>query len=205
MNTDATAREQIRALIDSSAVLLFMKGSREAPRCGFSATVVQILDQLIPDYRTVDVLADEKLREDIKEYSSWPTIPQLYVRGEFVGGCDIVQESFASGELHRKLGVAQVEVDERRAGGLAPARRVDELVECGRQLREICLGVLRAGGRDGDEGAGGPGGRRRHGAIMTAPPPSRDGGSSTIRRPRRQSVRQLPHQRQDQRPRGRTA
>jgi len=111
MNPDATARERIRALIDSNVVLLFMKGSREAPRCGFSATVVQILDQLIPDYHTVDVLADEKLREDIKEYSSWPTIPQLYVRGEFVGGCDIVKESFASGDLHQKLGVAQVEAD----------------------------------------------------------------------------------------------
>ena len=111
MAPDAAARERIRALIDSSAVVLFMKGSREAPRCGFSATVVQILDLLIPDYRTVDVLADEKLREDIKEYSSWPTIPQLYVRGEFVGGCDIVSESFASGDLHQKLGVEQGEVD----------------------------------------------------------------------------------------------
>jgi monothiol glutaredoxin len=111
MNPDTTARERIRALIDSSGVLLFMKGSREAPRCGFSATVVQILDQLIVDYCTVDVLADEKLREDIMEYSSWPTIPQLYVRGEFVGGCDIVSESFASGDLHQKLGVAQVEAD----------------------------------------------------------------------------------------------
>jgi len=111
MAPDATAHERIRALIDSSGVVLFMKGSREAPRCGFSATVVQILDQLIPDYCTVDVLADEKLREDIKAYSSWPTIPQLYVRGEFVGGCDIVSESFTSGDLHQKLGVAQVEVD----------------------------------------------------------------------------------------------
>jgi monothiol glutaredoxin len=111
MSLDETASERIRTLIDSGGVVLFMKGNREAPRCGFSATVVQILDQLIPEYRTVDVLADEELRENIKEYSSWPTVPQLYVRGEFIGGCDIVSESFASGELQRKLGIEQGEVD----------------------------------------------------------------------------------------------
>ena len=153
MTTDVTARERIRALIDSSSVLLFMKGNREAPRCGFSATVVQVLDQLIPDYGTVDVLADEKLREDIKEYSSWPTIPQLYVRGEFVGGCDIVQESFASGDLHRKLGVAQVEADPpaisisddaaaelRKANAQAPAEFVLRLVIDARYRSRMLLG-----------------------------------------------------------------
>lgn len=107
MALDAEARERIRTLIDSSDVVLFMKGNREAPLCGFSATVVQILDQMIPEYLTIDVLADDALREQIKEYSSWPTIPQLYVRGEFIGGCDIVQESFASGDLHETLGVAR--------------------------------------------------------------------------------------------------
>jgi monothiol glutaredoxin len=153
MDPDTTARERIRALIDSSIVLLFMKGSREAPRCGFSATVVQILDQLIPDYRTVDVLADEMLREDIKEYSSWPTIPQLYVRGEFVGGCDIVKESFASGDLHQKLGVAQVEADPpvvsisddavaelRNATAQAPAELVLRLVVDARYRSRLLLG-----------------------------------------------------------------
>jgi monothiol glutaredoxin len=111
MSLDDAARERIRTMIDSGGVVLFMKGSREAPRCGFSATVVQILDQLIPEYGTVDVLADEELRENIKEYSSWPTVPQLYVRGEFIGGCDIVTESFASGDLQRKLGIELGDVD----------------------------------------------------------------------------------------------
>jgi monothiol glutaredoxin len=89
---DAETRRRIESLIQSNDVVLFMKGTREAPRCGFSATVVRVLDQLVSDYRTVDVLADPKVREGVKEFSSWPTIPQLYVRGEFVGGCDIVQE-----------------------------------------------------------------------------------------------------------------
>jgi monothiol glutaredoxin len=82
-----------------------MKGTRVAPRCGFSARVVQILDALLPDYQTVDVLADPAIREGVKQYSSWPTIPQLYIRGEFVGGCDIITELFENGGLHQKLGV----------------------------------------------------------------------------------------------------
>ncbi|HEX6765887.1 MAG TPA: glutaredoxin domain-containing protein, partial [Polyangiaceae bacterium] len=81
-----------------------MKGSREQPQCGFSARIVQILDGMLSDYVTVDVLADPGLREGIKEFSSWPTIPQLYVRGEFVGGSDIVSALFESGELAEKLG-----------------------------------------------------------------------------------------------------
>ena len=86
-----------------------MKGQREAPQCGFSARVVELLDHLLPDYETVDVLSDPAIREGIKTFSSWPTIPQLYVRGGFVGGCDIVMETFASGELHETLGVARDE------------------------------------------------------------------------------------------------
>ena len=97
-------RRRIRQLVDEHPVLLFMKGERAAPRCGFSASVVGLLDQLVPDYATADVLSDPALREGIKEFSEWPTIPQLYVRGEFVGGCDIVNELFASGELHALLG-----------------------------------------------------------------------------------------------------
>jgi monothiol glutaredoxin len=92
-------------MIGESEVLLFMKGNRDAPQCGFSATVVQILDRLVPAYRTFDVLADPAVREGIKDYSSWPTVPQLYVRGEFLGGCDIIQELFGTGELHTQLGV----------------------------------------------------------------------------------------------------
>ena len=84
-------------------MLLFMKGNRQRPQCGFSAQVVQILDTLLPEYRTVDVLADPEIRDGIKEYSSWPTIPQLYVAGEFQGGCDIITEMYQSGELQQKL------------------------------------------------------------------------------------------------------
>jgi monothiol glutaredoxin len=99
------ARAQIQQLVTTNPVVLFMKGNRQAPQCGFSAQVVQILDGIVPSYETVDVLSDPALRDGIKEFSSWPTIPQLYVRGEFVGGCDIVREMHASGELQKKLGV----------------------------------------------------------------------------------------------------
>ena len=102
---DDSTHERIRETIESDAVVLFMKGTRQAPRCGFSAQLVQILDELLPTYTTIDVLADSALREGIKEYSSWPTIPQLYVAGEFVGGCDIVRDLFQSGVLEQKLGV----------------------------------------------------------------------------------------------------
>ena len=102
---DSQTQTRIEQNIREHAVVLFMKGSRRAPQCGFSARVVQILDSLLPDYRTLDVLSDPHLRDGIKEFSSWPTIPQLYVGGEFVGGCDIVSELFESGELAQKLGV----------------------------------------------------------------------------------------------------
>ena len=103
MSLDEATRQRIESLIGSDHAVLFMKGTREAPQCGFSATVVQILDRLVPSYTTVDVLADPALRQGIKEYSSWPTVPQLYVGGEFQGGCDIVREMAASGELDAKL------------------------------------------------------------------------------------------------------
>jgi len=105
MTLDAEIRSRLQSLVDEHEVLVFMKGSREAPQCGFSATVVGILDQLLPRYSTVDVLAEPAIREGVKAFSQWPTIPQLYVRGEFQGGCDIVQETFASGELQRTLGI----------------------------------------------------------------------------------------------------
>ncbi len=97
--------DRIESLIRSDRVVLFMKGNRQGPECGFSAQVVQILDRLIPDYTTVDVLSDPEIRDGIKAYSSWPTIPQLYVGGEFVGGCDIVKELVATGEIFGALGV----------------------------------------------------------------------------------------------------
>jgi monothiol glutaredoxin len=99
-------RSQIEDLIRSDRVVLFMKGTREQPQCGFSATVVGILDGLVPEYRTVNVLAEPEIREGIKEFSSWPTIPQLYVDGEFLGGCDIVREMDENGELRQALGLA---------------------------------------------------------------------------------------------------
>jgi monothiol glutaredoxin len=98
-----STRSRIDGLVKDHTVLLFMKGNRQRPQCGFSAQVVQILDSLLPEYRTVDVLADPEIRDGIKEYSSWPTIPQLYVAGEFQGGCDIVTEMYESGELQQKL------------------------------------------------------------------------------------------------------
>jgi monothiol glutaredoxin len=105
MSLDPATRQRIEEVIASNDVVLFMKGNREAPQCGFSSTLVSILDGLVADYATADVLADPAVREGIKEYSQWPTIPQLYVRGEFLGGCDIVQELAASGELAKSLGV----------------------------------------------------------------------------------------------------
>ena len=102
---DAQVRTQIETAVKSHQVLLFMKGNRSFPQCGFSATVISILNQLGCRYETINVLADPALREGIKEYSEWPTIPQLYVGGEFVGGCDIVKSLHASGELHKRIGV----------------------------------------------------------------------------------------------------
>ena len=101
MTLDEDARQQIDDLVHSHDVVLFMKGNRQAPQCGFSATVVQILDSLTPEYQTADVLSEPALRDGIKVYSSWPTIPQLYVKGEFVGGCDIVREMAETGELEQ--------------------------------------------------------------------------------------------------------
>jgi monothiol glutaredoxin len=98
-------RRRLAGIVGSADVVLFMKGNRQSPRCGFSARVVEILDQLVPEYATVDVLSDPGVREGMKELSRWPTFPQLYVRGKFVGGCDIVTELHESGELETTLGV----------------------------------------------------------------------------------------------------
>ena len=89
----------IASTVAENPVVLFMKGNAEQPMCGFSAMVVQILDHLGVDYATVNVLASDELRQGIKTFSNWPTIPQLYVQGEFVGGCDIIKEMFQAGEL----------------------------------------------------------------------------------------------------------
>ena len=107
--SDAT-HQQIDALVKQHEVLLFMKGTKVFPQCGFSATVVGILGELGRPFHTVNVLADGNIREAVKSYSDWPTIPQLYVKGEFIGGCDIVKGLYAAGELHAKLGVTVEEV-----------------------------------------------------------------------------------------------
>jgi monothiol glutaredoxin len=105
MSLEESVRDKITEAIASNSTVLFMKGNRTQPQCGFSATVVQILEQLGCDYSTIDVLADAEIREGIKVFSNWPTIPQLYIEGEFVGGCDIVKDMHASGDLGKKLQV----------------------------------------------------------------------------------------------------
>ncbi len=119
MELTSELREQIEGLIKAERVVLFMKGRRGAPQCGFSATVCRILDGALPHYETVNVLEDAALREGIKVYSDWPTVPQLYVKGEFVGGCDIVQQMSADGSLYELL-----EVQQAAPGEAAPALQV---------------------------------------------------------------------------------
>jgi len=107
-------RQKLTELVRSNPVVLFMKGNRRFPQCGFSATVVGILDQLTPSYQTVNILEDPGVRKGMKELSSWPTFPQLYVKGEFVGGCDIVKDLFASGELQKLVGGSGAPVKENK-------------------------------------------------------------------------------------------
>ncbi|MHB8380961.1 MAG: Grx4 family monothiol glutaredoxin [Candidatus Binataceae bacterium] len=95
----ANVTEQIESAIRENKVMIFMKGNRSFPQCGFSAATVQIFEELGVPFATADVLADPELRDAIKRYSNWPTIPQVFVDGKFVGGCDIVREMYESGEL----------------------------------------------------------------------------------------------------------
>ncbi len=104
MPLDPAVRARIETLLAAHRVVLFMKGDRQTPLCGFSAAARNTLNELLPDYHTVDVLADPALREGIKAFGNWPTIPQLYVDGELVGGADIVRQMYASGELHALFG-----------------------------------------------------------------------------------------------------
>jgi len=101
--SDNAVFDRIKQDITDNQVVLFMKGTPVFPQCGFSARVVQILTHLGVRFKGVDVLADPSIRQGIKEFSSWPTIPQLYVKGEFVGGCDIISEMFETGELQELL------------------------------------------------------------------------------------------------------
>jgi len=101
--TDQKVHDWIAKKVASDDVVLFMKGTHQFPQCGFSSQVVQILDYLGVDFSDVNVLEDMGIREGIKAYTNWPTIPQLYVKGEFVGGCDIIREMFQDGELQDLL------------------------------------------------------------------------------------------------------
>jgi monothiol glutaredoxin len=95
----ADAIERIRTTIASDRIVIFMKGNRNFPQCGFSAATIEVFEELGAPYTTVDVLADQEVREAVKSYSNWPTIPQVFINGKFVGGCDIVREMHSSGEL----------------------------------------------------------------------------------------------------------
>lgn len=96
--------DEIKKDLNENDIVLYMKGTKQAPQCGFSATVAQVLERLgVSQYKDVNVLASPEIREGIKEFTNWPTIPQLYVKGEFIGGCDIVREMYQSGELTQLL------------------------------------------------------------------------------------------------------
>ncbi|HTV32504.1 MAG TPA: Grx4 family monothiol glutaredoxin [Methylocella sp.] len=103
-------KEEIQATVEKNDVVLFMKGTPNFPQCGFSGQLVQILGHLGVPYEPVNCLANDEIRQGIKEFSNWPTIPQLYVKGEFIGGCDIVREMFQSGELAALLASKNIEV-----------------------------------------------------------------------------------------------
>lgn len=106
MSLDPATRERIQSLLSAHRVVLFMKGNRQQPMCGFSAAATNTLNELLPDYHTVNVLEDQEIREGIKLFGEWPTIPQLYVEGELVGGSDIIRQMYTSGELHTLFGAA---------------------------------------------------------------------------------------------------
>jgi len=111
--TDQATLDQIQGHITENAVVLYMKGTAQAPQCGFSAIVAQLLQRLDVPFTVVNVLADPNIREGIKKFSNWPTIPQLYIKGEFIGGCDIVKEMYQSGELQDLLKSKEIQAASR--------------------------------------------------------------------------------------------
>ncbi|WP_207099469.1 Grx4 family monothiol glutaredoxin [Paracoccus shandongensis] len=113
--------EKIQGLVDAADVVLFMKGTKEMPQCGFSSRVAGVLNYMGVDYRDVNVLADDAIRQGIKDFSDWPTIPQLYVKGEFVGGCDIITEMTLSGELDQLFDQKGVAYDKAAADKIREA------------------------------------------------------------------------------------
>lgn len=142
MALDTPTRERIETLLNDHEVVLFMKGSRAQPMCGFSAAATNTLNELLPTYHTVDVLSDPEIREGIKEYGQWPTIPQLYVKGELVGGSDIIRQLYTSGELHTLFGASppdrtppEITITDKAAdairGGMASAQGMSLHLEIG--------------------------------------------------------------------------
>ena len=103
--TDST-QERIKKMVADHSIMLFMKGEPKSPQCGFSYRVIQILDHLSIPYESFDVLSDEGIRQGIKLFGNWPTIPQLYIKGQLFGGCDIIEESFQSGQLEKEIQLA---------------------------------------------------------------------------------------------------
>ena len=116
-----TAADQIKTTIDGNDVVLFMKGTKSMPQCGFSSRVAGVLNYMNVDFADVNVLADDDIRQGIKDFSDWPTIPQLYVKGEFVGGCDIVTEMTLSGELDKMFEDSGVAFDKDAADKIREA------------------------------------------------------------------------------------
>ena len=121
--TDASAHEAIKANIDANDVVLFMKGTASMPQCGFSSRVAGVLNYMGVAFKDVNVLADEGIRNGIKSFSDWPTIPQLYVKGEFVGGCDIVTEMTLSGELDELFTAKGIGFDKDAAAKIREANK----------------------------------------------------------------------------------
>lgn len=108
--------DRIEADLAANDIVLFMKGSKKLPQCGFSATVAAVMERLgISNYHDVNVLADQEIREGIKAFAQWPTIPQLYIKGEFIGGCDIVRDMYQSGELQALLKEKNIPFTEEKA------------------------------------------------------------------------------------------
>ncbi|WP_424683035.1 Grx4 family monothiol glutaredoxin [Frateuria sp. YIM B11624] len=134
MSLDPATRERIETLLKDHRVVLFMKGDRRQPMCGFSAAATNTLNELLPDYHTVNVLEDPEIREGIKVFGDWPTIPQLYVEGELVGGADIIRQMYASGELHALFGAA------------APDRTPPEITITDKAAEAIRNGIANAQG-----------------------------------------------------------
>ncbi len=121
--TETTAHDAIKAEIGANDVVLFMKGTAQAPQCGFSNRVVGVLNYMGVEFKDVNVLADDGIRNGIKAFSDWPTIPQLYVKGEFVGGCDIVTEMTLSGELDALFAAKGIAFDKDAAAKIREANK----------------------------------------------------------------------------------